>query len=211
MSAQTQAPTYSIDQVKTFNSLDGGGFEARLLRDGQPIALVFDHGYGGPLAFEWKDSNAPHVPITYTAPGKDPVTSSGTPEEARLQAHISTLPSFTSPGLDFSLPMTSDVFISEMVDTYMEIKSWRTKLTRWFKTQVCTLEGDDLYTHKMAPSADAFQAVAQRHPQRTILNTLPIEEAARLVVNTARRKEGLEELPPETSAAPARKPRRRGP
>lgn len=211
MPAQPQASTYGIDQVKTFNSPDGGGFQARLLRDGQPVAQVFDAGHGGPLQFDWQDAKAPRVPITHTPPGQGPVTYVGTPEEARLQAHVETLPPFTVPGLDRSLPMTADVFIGELVNTHMELKSWRTKLTRWFKTQVCTLEGDDLYTHKVAPSAAAFQAVSQRHPQRTVLNTLPIEEAARLVVNTARRKDGLAELPPETAATPARTPRRRGP
>ncbi len=47
--------TYGVTKVKTFRGREGHGFNATLLRDGKPVALVMDMADGSCARFEWRD------------------------------------------------------------------------------------------------------------------------------------------------------------
>lgn len=52
---------YSVIKVKTFEGMEGKGFNATLCRDGKPIAFVIDEGCGGCYLWRWlvKDAELP--------------------------------------------------------------------------------------------------------------------------------------------------------
>ena len=49
---------YSVIKVKTFEGMEGKGFNATLCRDGRPIAFVIDEGCGGCYLWRWLDKDA---------------------------------------------------------------------------------------------------------------------------------------------------------
>lgn len=48
---------YSVRKVKTFEGMEGQGFNAELMRDGRPVAFVIDEASGGEYHFDWYDQS----------------------------------------------------------------------------------------------------------------------------------------------------------
>jgi len=48
--------TYSVKNVKTFNTPDGGGYNATLYCGKTKVANIHDGGYGGCLQYDWLDT-----------------------------------------------------------------------------------------------------------------------------------------------------------
>lgn len=49
---------YGVSKVKVFVGIEGHGFNATLMRDGKPVALVIDDASSGPTMFNWLDEKA---------------------------------------------------------------------------------------------------------------------------------------------------------
>jgi hypothetical protein len=210
MSATT--PVYAIKSLQTFNGRQGQGFSAILMCDGQPVADVSDEANGGMMRFHWRDGDAPRVPVTETHPHNGHVSSyKATPEEAKLLAHVATLPPRKLMADDEKrYPMDTDLFVDQLVTDVQAMRQTRTWLTRQFKIKTVVLDGDALREIKVPATDENLAVIRQKYPHMIILNPLPIEEAVRAAVNADRRKHGLTELPaPADAPAPKAKTRRR--
>ena len=53
MNTRWQAHSWSVRRVRTFQGMEGLGFNAELLRDGKPVAFVIDDGNGGQYNIRW--------------------------------------------------------------------------------------------------------------------------------------------------------------
>ena len=93
---------WTVDNVKTFRGRDGHGFNARLLRDGVPVAYVIDAADGGPFRFEWYGTDKVGVP------GVGRVTT----------AHRDLLDECAGKTVtigEFTLDMDPDLFVDQLV------------------------------------------------------------------------------------------------
>lgn len=50
--------SYTVKNVKTFQGMEGKGFNATLYHKNKPIAFVIDDASGGALLIQWKDNSA---------------------------------------------------------------------------------------------------------------------------------------------------------
>lgn len=109
---------YSVTKIKTFRGMEGGGYNADLLRDGKKVAFLCDDASGGPLRIEWCDEKAPKVNVLAAPsdPKAEPVTYKGTPEELLLTAFCRALPSYEAHGMTFN--MTPDTFVDDLVNMH---------------------------------------------------------------------------------------------
>ena len=96
---------YQVKAVKTFHGHDGHGWECKLYRDGKRVALVVEDGWGGGLQFHWDDQTPDIARVECRNRNYDDTinTFKGTPEQARLEAHVLDLPQICTSALMFLL------------------------------------------------------------------------------------------------------------
>lgn len=174
------APIYTIKNLKTFRSNDGGGFNASLYRDGTKVADVDDEGNGGSLMFHWLDHKAPRVALTRpshvrTAPGAT-YTRHATPEEARLLAYADTLPPIKAHGL--VIPEDEETVVSSLVADH----EFMAKARRAFKTKVVGIQGDAMVTVNRPPTPENIARVRAQHPAITVVSDLPVDDALAMIL-----------------------------
>jgi hypothetical protein len=114
--------TYSVKSVKTFEGMEGYGFNCSLYRGKRKVAFVIDEGNGGCLLIRWLDMDAPKVTHTVTWAGKDREVKM-TPEEKVLREHCESLPEYEFSGKTFG--MTMDILINDLVNRHLEDKELR--------------------------------------------------------------------------------------
>ena len=91
---------YAVRKVKSLRGMEGIGFNAELCRDGKPVAYVMDDANGGEYRYDWYDHDKPRVAIKGVNYVGNAFEYQGTPEEAKLQAYLSTLPLHTGRSVD---------------------------------------------------------------------------------------------------------------
>jgi len=131
---------YSVRKVKSFRGNEGLGFNAELCRDGKPVAYVMDDAGGGMYRWEWYDREAPRTKVSVGGLCGGEHERNATPEEARLLAHVRTLPKEESEwDKGMSYPVNDEIFVGGLVDDYENDR----RLRRVCKTKVLfRLEGD---------------------------------------------------------------------
>jgi hypothetical protein len=163
--------------------MEGHGFNATLLRDGKAVCEVIDDAHGGPYMFRWLDRDARATVHTLNYQD-EPHQYPGTVEEAAFAAHCMALPSTTYMGRE--MRQSPETVVSKLIDAF-ELEK---RLKRALKTKVIFIDGGREYS--IAPKVKGtdpllvVDAVKQRHPSATILNTLPLDEAVRLLLALVR-------------------------
>lgn len=156
---------YSVKKVKSFQGMDGFGYNAELCRDGKPVAFVIDGGNGGSIEIQWKDTQANRVKINIITSDGKPYTYSGTPEEAILAEHLKTLPTEILDGIEISV--CKDIFIGELVDEFENDKRYR----RLCKKSTLYRKGGNVYSIKTPYNSQVANMLREKHPDLTeILN-----------------------------------------
>jgi len=109
---------YSVKGVKSFQGMEGLGFECSLYKDGKRIGTVTDVcDGGGYLQCNLKEG-----------------------EEEALEAYCKTLPSETSEEYDITIDIDPCIFMSRLVDEFETNKTYK----RWCKAKtVFRIDGDD--------------------------------------------------------------------
>ena len=125
---------YSIKGLKTFQGMEGGGFNVTLCKDGKPIAFVINEGCGGCCLWRWLDRAA----------------------EAPFKAYVKK----ELPGEDFEV---EDLYISRLIDAVegeKQIRRWcKKKVVFRLKTDKA-----DTYRTLTAPySAEAAAFLRKKH------------------------------------------------
>lgn len=204
----TPDPQYAIKSFKTFRSMEGGGFNATLYRDGNKVALVDDEGNGGPLSFQWVDHAAPAVSriITHvdkTVPsGQREHTVSLSPEAALLHDYTTAMPASKMFGME--LPMDSELFIGNLVEDHQASQ----KIKKLLKTHLVVVAKGQLRSAKRTPTPAAITAYQAAFPEEEVLNALPEAAAISRALAIMKAEEGIEpEAAPVTKKTTRTRPR----
>jgi len=107
---------YSVKKVKTFEGMDGCGFNADLCRDGKKVARAIDSGCGGEAMFYWEDQESKKVNIIRTDWKGNKHTYRGTPEQKLLNDQIEKQPLQYNEYSSKGLRMDATWFVSDLVN-----------------------------------------------------------------------------------------------
>ena len=149
--------TYTIKNLKTSNTWDGGGYSCTLYCDGDKIALVMNEGVGGETQIMTLDVNSPKVEIDgYRVPV--------TPNYAKLVAYCKTLPKWDCMGSMHHVEPS--LFIEELISetNYQKKLNNAKKKGTPFK-----LEGDDKFTFSVLNTLDqkvVINYLEKNHPNK---------------------------------------------
>jgi len=116
--------SYMVQKVKSFEGMEGKGFNAELVRDGKPVAFVIDEGNGGCYYFRWYDRGAVTVDVPWVDYKGNPVVVRCTPEEAAMHEEIRGK-MWESEFLDGQKQMDLDMFVGELVDAHENAKRFK--------------------------------------------------------------------------------------
>jgi len=107
--------TYTIKNLKTWNTHDGGGYSCTLYCDGEKIALVLNEGVGGETQIMTLDVNSPKVEIDgyYDEENDRQFRHWVTPNYAKLDAFCKTLPKWDCLGK--MVHMEPSLYIEELI------------------------------------------------------------------------------------------------
>jgi hypothetical protein len=158
--------TYTIKNLKTWNTWDGGGYSCTLYCDGEKIALVLNEGVGGETQIMTLDVNSPKVEID-TWFNKETETQHRawvTPNYAKLDAYCKTLPKWDCLGELHH--MEPSLFIEELISetNYQKKVANAKKKGTPFK-----LEGDDKFTFSVLNTLDqevVINYLEKNHPNK---------------------------------------------
>ena len=133
---------YTVKGIKSFQGMEGYGYECSLYKDGKRIGTVTDVADGGGmLQCNLKDG-----------------------EEAALEAYCKTLPKhhFEADGKDHTFDVDPCIFVSELVDNFEEEKRHK----RLCKTKTVYLLHDSpesLWSIKRAYTEQVEQQLKDKH------------------------------------------------
>ena len=116
--------TWSVRKVKTFLGSEGHGFNAELLRNGQPVAFVIDGAQGGNYAWEWYGKYHA-VEIHSLSYQDEPFTYEGHPEE-KLFVEYAHSQTYECKYLGRTTHKSADMYMAELVDAHQINKRFRT-------------------------------------------------------------------------------------
>ncbi len=161
---------YQVKAVKTFYGHDGHGWECKLYRDGKAVAIVVEDGYGGGLHFHWNDHDIPRVECRNRNYDDTINTYEGTPEEARLEAHVLEQPQQDDP--DGKMYINADIFVDDMVTTCLYTKDVKKLLKK-----LAFVKTDGKIYHYKNDNPQTRAVLAKRDPDAIVLNDIPLADA----------------------------------
>ena len=182
--------TYSVKNVKTFNSPDGGGYNASLYLGKTKVADIHDGGYGGCLEYDWID----------TTIGRTGKINPDPHFEKDFYAFLKTqkIPDFEwsddEKGFvdipDVMITPSDDLFIGNMVNDFLNIKRMKSLLSRKvhvsddgqvFSFKCKSSEIDKTFKFReMGGKATFRDFINTKYPKAIILNDLTTDEAFQL-------------------------------
>ena len=159
----SKATDYSVVKVKFFRGHDGDGFNATLLCNGKAVATVDDDGWGGGLSFNW-------IGVRPNEVGDD---------QKAFDAMIDALPlDMTSDLFPDGFKLDGDCFVEPLVTRFDNVRRMKRKLKS--TVMFAKPEGGVYNYSKCKPTYENIKWVGKKHPNCTILNELPEEEAYKL-------------------------------
>jgi hypothetical protein len=165
--------SYTVKNIKTFNGMEGSGFNCNLYRDKTKIAEVIDDASGGMIIFYWADQEAPRVETNGVDYKDEPKIYKDTPEESLFRTHCLGLPKWDCNGTMVHTDM--DLYIEELVNQKLMSQNLKLKLKK-----IMLYEDGKFSSYKIEPTTDHIKAVRKRHPDAIILNQLAFTEALEL-------------------------------
>jgi len=172
--------TYSVKNAKTFNTPDGGGYNASLYCGKTKVANIHDGGFGGCPELDWED----------TTIGKTGVVN---PDQhfckdfyAFIKTHKVPKKEWNDTDMSYVLtdelePAVGEFYISDLVDDFLEMKQLKSALKK--TVLIWKPEHKSVVDCKEKPTAQAlvgFQKIIDTKftdKDWTMLNTLPLEDA----------------------------------
>lgn len=169
--------TYTVSAIKTTRGHEGHGFNANLLCDGKKVAFVFDDASGGPVAYEWADHKC-EATVTCRTDDGELHAYKGTPEEAKFQAFILTLPKMPADEKNGCPEMftNNDIYVSDLVNAVFDLK----KVVADLKKSVTVKAGDKILCWKLSERNTLAAITAHVHakyPGAVIVNEMNPEAA----------------------------------
>lgn len=149
---------YTVKSVKTFHGHDGYGWECNLYNDKQKIATVVEDGYGGELKFYW--------------------TKPTSVDKLELESFCKTLPKWDCIGK--MIHTDKEIF----VDSLVQAKLTEGDVKKLLK-KICFIDGLKVLTINIKFDENYIPKIMKRHPNATILNTMPFDKAVALYKEVA--------------------------
>lgn len=147
---------YTIKNLKTWNTHDGGGYSCTLYCDGEKIALVLNEGVGGETQIMTLDVNSPKVEIDgyYDEENDRQFRHWVTPNYAKLDAFCKTLPKWDCLGK--MVHMEPSLYIEELISE----TQYQKKLTNAKKKGIVfKLKDYDKYTFGVLNTNSVVMAI----------------------------------------------------
>ena len=163
--------TYTVKNVKTFETPDGGGYNATLYLGKTKVANIHDGGYGGAPEYDWVD--------TVIKGEINPNRHFSNDFYAFLKTH--KIPDFEWSeekgrfvDTDEMIIASDELFIGNLVNDFLDAKWWKGRL----KKKIFYLENGEVFSVKVPPSEieRVREVFNEKYPNRKIMNDLPIEE-----------------------------------
>ena len=149
---------YTVKSVKTFHGHDGYGWECNLYNDKQKIATVVEDGWGGELKFYW--------------------TKPTSVDKLELESFCKTLPKWDCIGK--MIHTDKEIF----VDSLVQAKLTEGDVKKLLK-KICFIDGLKVLTINLKFDENYIPKIMKRHPNATILNTMPFDKAVALYKEVA--------------------------
>lgn len=134
--------TYTADKIKTFNGMEGKGYNAILYRNGVKVATLIDDASGAPVMIDWVDAIEEKAMALYA--------SQQAPYEFNGQM----------------LDVTVDLVVEQVVNAHLILKD----LKRHAKTKVVGYLNGDILTFKATPTEVSIAAVRKHNDGIVIIN-----------------------------------------
>ena len=150
---------YSVKGVKTFQGMEGRGYNATLYRDNKAVALIIDDASGGGCRYEWKDFDIKNrVNVNRKTYDGSIHKYAGTAEE---KLFVEACGGY------------EDCFAKRLVNDADSLKYWKRKLN----SKIIIDDGGEIrhFNIKYGEKHDA--EILKRYPEATILNKMPTEKA----------------------------------
>lgn len=170
---------WSVKNLKSFNGMEGKGYNATLCHHGLSVAEVIDDASGSELTINWSDYRADMVEGSCYNYMGEKVSREMTPEEKLFNDYVLTLPmhvcNFTDKGgKQVEMRMTDVLFVDELINDQFLLKQLRSLTNK--KIAFITLEGK-LYTTKGELGQNVVKQVLTKHVGAIILNSLSEQDA----------------------------------
>ncbi len=168
---------YEVRGIKTFNGMEGAGYNATLYRDGKKVAEVIDDASGGPLMFHWADVKDGTSKTTIRGYDGAPREVNCTKEEALLYKYTESLPDHVcsfegKDGKPATLQMSPELFVEHLVNDTLLLRDLRRKM----KGKVVFVHEGKLWTMKAEPTPANLQKVRDEYKGAVVLNDLDDEK-----------------------------------
>lgn len=172
--------TYTISAVKTFQGMDGQGFNANINRDGKKVALAIDEGCGGGYLFHFDDRSEHDAFDAFCA---DWLTKNPPRYLGLTEKQIEVIKAGKNKVKDSWIDGPEE-WISRELDRHETIKRMKRTLAR---TTIFVVKGSDNLKTMKGPrkgrEGGHAHFIKEKYPDATILNDLPIEEAMPILVD----------------------------
>ena len=166
--------TYTVKNIKTFNGMEGSGFNCNLYRDKTKIAEVIDDASGGMIIFYWADQGSPRVETNGVDYKDEPKIYKDTPEESLFRTHCLGLPEWDCNGTMVHTDM--DIVVTDIINDTLSARSLKRALKK-----IVTFEKDNqVYTYNRKATPENITIFKAKKPDAIILNSLAFEEALKL-------------------------------
>tara|TARA_R100000808_G_scaffold19531_1_gene42363 strand:- start:295 stop:801 length:507 start_codon:yes stop_codon:yes gene_type:complete len=160
--------TYSVKNVKTFDTPDGGGYNASFYCGKTKVANIHDGGFGGCIEYDWTNREVENDFYAFLKTTKIPDFE----WDQEKGGFVDIPDKFITP--------TDDLFVNNLVNDFLDMKL----LKRALKKDVLVVKYDEGTVHctgdKPTPELVARYVEAlsgEEDKNMGILNSLPFDEA----------------------------------
>lgn len=171
---------YSVKNVKEFQGMEGNGFNADLYRGKKKVAFCIDEGCGGEVMIHWADRDIGK------RDEKEFVIVQKSVEKEVFYAYLKSLPQFANEFTESMLSVDATWFVGELVEE-VALERERKKIAKKLSTKTMFTDGTKTWEVN-SPYNEIFEAKIRAQYEAkgkkgtlTFLNTLPIEEAFRIL------------------------------
>jgi len=146
---------YTATKIKTFNGMEGRGYNATICLNGKAVAEVIDDAHGGPIMVHWLDYKCPKVEGEVRASHTGEIEKMAmTPNEARFHALLNALPKIDRG--DFAYYPSVDIEMDNIVNRSIAAK----RLTAMLKKKIVFIKSKAIYTITLVEPLESDRAQA---------------------------------------------------
>jgi hypothetical protein len=149
---------YCVKGVKSFEGMEGYGFNATLYKGNKKVAKVIDDAHGGDYMYYWEDRDKPRVPGEVLRYDGTVFKTDMTPAQAALHEFLKGK-TYDCPYTGETHPQSRDGFLAELVDSYEETKRLKSLCKKHVVIQTDKNNEGEVCTFKAEPTVSNIAKV----------------------------------------------------